>query len=507
MNRDRRNMGSIEAQQDMNFEDHFIEVHELRQIIQDENDIIYGLKGSGKTALRRGISELNSFNYFATSTIDLDSISFSQVHHGLKQLMSTTNKEIVKLSSTTWRNVLVIYGIETLGKKLPEGNELKERIFKILKNRNYDNEKPNNRLITFIENVILKIRSIGLLEEDETPLGLSSAQLEAVDEVYDEDIVDILTLCHQVIKIENKKVLICLDNFDSIVDHSPESRRAIFSGLVDAIYKCSKDPLLSDIFCFKAFLPRELTDGVQGTHFDADKFVFNTHYLSWTRPEFEKLLVKRLIKFSKTKSTNFRDIWTQFMPDKIMNPVHNVEEDTLSYILRHTLYRPRHLLIHIQNIFDSWDRLYSSKKVDPSFIPKIVSDTNQRLSLLLANELEHILPGIEQFLHSWNGFNTVMDVNIFTNRMNKMFNIHEFEEIRNQFDKLYSTGIFGYSSKTDLEIDKNKHHSFTFAYTNSLYGIKKIYSSLEKDDLIVLSPVFFEFCNCKPSSLGLIKPN
>ena len=57
-----------------------------------------------------------------------------------------------------------------------------------------------------------------------------------------------------------------------IVDHSAESRRAIFAGLIDAIDKCSSDALFVNAFSFKAFLPQELTDEANAIVWDSDKF-------------------------------------------------------------------------------------------------------------------------------------------------------------------------------------------------------------------------------------------
>src|SRR4051794_20003857 len=94
----KRDLGAMEAQKDKNFENHFIEVQNLQKIIDSDSDIVYGLKGSGKTALCRALTEINKEYYLATKLINLDSISFLQIHTALKALKDTTNKEVVNIA-------------------------------------------------------------------------------------------------------------------------------------------------------------------------------------------------------------------------------------------------------------------------------------------------------------------------------------------------------------------------------------------------------------------------
>lgn len=504
--RSHRDLGEMDAHKDQIFKEHFIELQNLDKIIDDDSDIIFGLKGSGKTALCRALSELHQDKYFNTKIIDLDNISFTQTHEALKKLNNTTNKEIVNLASLTWRNVLLIYGVEAVSDILDESHYIKAKIDKFILNGQYSNPKSNNRLIASIQNLLIKIKNIGLENPEEAPIGLSIKQLDEVDRVIDEEFIELLNEIKNVLLKNNKKVLLCLDGFDSIIDHTNESRNAIFTGLIDAIYKLSKDTLLSQCFCFKAFLPRELTDGVQFSHFDADKFIFNSHFLNWSVNEFEKFLSKRMIRFARTKSPSFKDIWSEIMPEKIYNPVHNSDENTFSYILRHTLYRPRHLLIQLQSVLDEWDSKYLTTKVDPSFIPKVVSSTNSKLSHLIAGELEYTIPGITMFLHSWNGISNTTKMQFFRDRLKRLFQLESYIEISDLFDKLYNFGVIGYAREADLIKTTSNSVGFNYSYVDGAFGSRKIYNSLEDNDVIALSPIFKEYCGTKVSEYGIIYP-
>ena len=165
-NRFKRDFGAIDAHKDDNFENHFIEVQSLEKIIDDDSDIIYGLKGSGKTALCRALTEIHQNKYHTTKVIDLDNISFSQIHAALEKFRITSNKEVVKLASNTWRNVLLLYALEAISEKELANSPLRRKIEILLTKGHYLSPKTNNRLIAFIQNLLTRVKNIGLAEPE-----------------------------------------------------------------------------------------------------------------------------------------------------------------------------------------------------------------------------------------------------------------------------------------------------------------------------------------------------
>ncbi|WP_299336333.1 hypothetical protein [uncultured Psychroserpens sp.] len=500
----KRDLGAMEAHSDPKFKEHFIEVQDLDKILDDDSDIVFGLKGSGKSALCRALNEIKKDDFLVTKIINLDSLSFTQIHAALISLQATTHKELIKLASHTWRNVLLLYSIEAYASLLPEDNKFKKQVDNLVLSRRYTNTKSNSRILNYIQNLIDRIAKLGYETKESSPLGLTQSQFEEVDKKYDDELFKLFEQIVESIASDSKKVLICLDGFDSIIDHSEESRKAIFSGLVDAIYKNSKDRVINERFSYKAFLPRELTDGVRNSHFDSDKFIFNRHYLGWSIEEFKLLVAKRLMPYSKTKSNDFDVLWAEHMPDKVRNNIHSVEENTFEYIIRHTLYRPRHLLIHLQYIFSEWDKNNDNFKVHPSLIPKVVSRTNKKLAELISAELEYSIPGITQFLHSWNSISCTIESSKFIDRMSRMFGIESIDEERDLFDKLFNIGIIGYFKKDQFKSKPQGKMNCVFAYTNADLGKRLVYNSIDPGDIIALSPVFQEYCGSNYASYGYV---
>jgi hypothetical protein len=67
----KRFLGVLDAQADPDFKSHFIESNDLKRILSEESDVIYGSKGVGKTALRRALVELKESYFYTTKTFGL----------------------------------------------------------------------------------------------------------------------------------------------------------------------------------------------------------------------------------------------------------------------------------------------------------------------------------------------------------------------------------------------------------------------------------------------------
>jgi hypothetical protein len=501
----KRFLGVLDAQADPDFKSHFIESNDLKRILSEESDVIYGSKGVGKTALRRALVELKESYFYTTKTFDFDEISFKAVYADLLKLHDTTKTEIPTLAARTWRNVLALCCVEAVAENLSESNSLRIRIDILLHKEKFKEANSYTRLTGQIENFLNRIAEAGLEDNSPAPLGLTQKQKGVVNQFPSTpEMESVLKECSQLVERSGKRVLICLDGFDSIVQHDADSRRAIFAGLIGTIHKLSNDKLLSQAFCFKAFLPQELTDEARSIFWDSDKHLYNTHYLRWTESDFQNFLLKRLLPYSRKSSSHFPDIWNECMPDKVRNDSHSTEEMSFSYILRHTLYRPRQLLYQVQMILEKWDETSDSFRVDPSFIPPVVANNNVRLAKSVVDQLELKHPGLSRFLQSWSGTPITVSVTDFQDRISRILGYSEPEDVNNAFDDLFNFGIFGYaSSKQPVKGSQQTH--FKFAFVGDLFE-RDVNTSWEENKLLALSPMFREYCRCTPSEFGIVLP-
>jgi hypothetical protein len=214
--------------------------------------------------------------------------------------------------------------------------------------------------------------------------------------------------------------------------------------------------------------------------------------------------MKRLLPYSRKTSNNFSDIWHECMPSKVRNDSHSTDEASFSYILRHTLYRPRQLLSHVQTILSKWDEHSDSFRVDPSFIPPVVASTNYALAESVVAQLEIKHPGLGSFLQSWSGTPITVSLADFQDRIKRVLGYLSPEDVNNAFDDLFNFGIFGYASNEQPVKGAQQTH-FKFGFVGDLFQ-RNVNTSWEENKLLALSPMFREYCRCTPSEYGIVVP-
>lgn len=500
----RRDMGELDAQQDNSFEEHFVESNELRQIIGPQSDIIFGAKGVGKTALRRALMEIYQENFISVTNIDLDEVSFQQIHRALSDLRDTSQAGIDRLASSAWLNVLAIYSLEAVAKVLDEGSRLRIDIDSFLKNDRIQRKRPNERLLDHIERLFLRLGKAGL-DRGERRLWLNPSALDLVHRFpCSTDFEELLIESRRFLKQKKRPTLVCLDGFDSIAEHTAEQREVIFTGLIDAVQKAMKNPLFKDTFCFKAFLPQELTNRAKATVWDSDKYGLRTHLITWNVDEFKRLLTRRFQRFARTKSERFLDLWLDSMPESIHNSAHRIDEHTFDYILRHTQYRPRQFLQHLQRIFDAWDRRSDSFRVDASIIPKIVSNTNRELSNFVVAQIAPVNPVVSSFVQSLRGGSSVMSAGFVRQIVQRVFSINQITDVNVALDELFDFGIVGYQKANEMQVN-SRRQAFHFSFVGDCH-VPNLHAAIDDHDYIALCPMFVDFCGCANAKNGAVVP-
>lgn len=499
----------LSAEEDRNFGDHFVSTKYSHRISTAESDIIFGTKGSGKTALSITLSEFHKPEFLNTLIFDLDTLSFNRLLNNLTKLKDNVNEDISTVSRIAWKNALLNQSLLATIEKI-EDDILKDKIINILNHDGFirngkDILDSDEKINSVLENLFTKIKN-AVFQND--PINsLTAAQSNTINKFpLNPDTSEVLNQLIDFIIDKNKKVLICVDGLDSISDHSFDSRNAIFTGLIDAIYHLRLDERISKAFIFKAFLPQELTIDAKIKIWDSDKHLHNTHYINWDSASLKEFISQRFKLKSKTGKDSFEDIWEEFMPEKIKNPVYNVEENAFEYILRHTLYRPRQLQNHIYIIIQRWiEQTGGESKIHPNFIPKTISENNVILAEQVAGQqLTKIYPNLIPFLKSWNKSSTSIEVGSFKERLGKYFK-DDFDTINKLFDEFYIFGLFGIAIDDSVPDYIKKSKKFHFSFVNDRL-ITSIHDTVDDNDIIAFAPIFRKFCGLKRNNGFLIEP-
>jgi hypothetical protein len=501
-----RDLGSISAEFDERFQRHFVATPEFANLLSDHCMIVAGAKGSGKTAIMRALTDIDFYRkkYAAVYPVKLDGLKFAQLYAAIKRLNDASDHGIIAITRTAWQNVIAVYVLEAaLQYKLVGGRDRGE-IRKYLTQSGYHNSATSDRLLGHLERVWQLLAKLSREKEDaevEPLIGLRARQQKVIGAFpSDRRLDDYLTATLQAIRSSGKRLLVCLDGLDSVVEYSVESRDLIFAGLIDAIHKCATDSRLQGTLIVKALIPKELAQGARARLRDLDKIDQIMESIHWDTHNLGEFIRKRLEEHLRTKGRSFEEVWHEFFPDRVRNDIHSLEEDTYEYLLRHTLFRPRQLLLHVQNILNAWDRraVRAPFKVDPKFIPRVVAQTNNELAEYVVNELSLDFPTLSHFLKSFRGLPSVMGWSEFSLRMERFLGVPN-ERVADVFTDLYNYGIFG------VALAQGKPGQFAFGFMTRRVE-RNVASGMKDNALVAIAPMFVEYCNCKPSPVGIVAP-
>lgn len=501
-----RNLGSISAEFDEQFQRHFVATPEFADLLGDQRMIIAGAKGSGKTAIMRALADIDSYKkrYVAVYPVKLDGLKFAQLYTAIRRLDDASNQGVVAISRTAWQNVIAIYILEAATQAKLVGARLRGEIKKYLADSGYLNAAASDKLLGHLERVwqLLGKLSRDTEEFEEDPVtGLQPRQQKVIGAFpSDRRLDEYLAAVIQAIRASGRRLLICLDGLDSVVEYSVESRDLIFAGLIDAVYKCATDSRLAGALVVKALIPKELAHGARARLRDLDKIDQIMASIHWDAANLGEFIKKRLEQHIRTKGRTFDEVWREYFPEKLRNDIHGLDEETYAYLLRHTLFRPRQLLLHVQKILDAWDRreVQAPFKVDPTFIPKVVADTNHELAEYVVNELVLDFASLSDFLKSFRGLPSVMGWSEFSIRMERFLGVPA-ERVREVFTDLYNYGLFGVAATN------GRPGQFTFGFMTRRVE-RDVASGMKDNALVAIAPMFVEYCNCKPSPVGIVAP-
>jgi hypothetical protein len=501
----KRYLGPLDAAADRNFRDNFVAPDDLEFLASPESHIIYGPKGVGKTALTRALTEFQDYVFYASGTLDLNNLSLQRIYFELEQAQKTTHENALYLAQAAWRNVILMQFLELVRGRKDVRGSLADRIDEFLNSEHFANRSAPTRFLNQVERFFHRMGEAALADDSAVrSRGNAESRRMALDLFSpSRQYAELLQAVCDVVIASRSIVAICVDGFDSIVEHYPESRMTIFAGLIGAVHDLAGDPVTKNALCVKAFLPKELTQEARAIHFDADKFVYNTRELYWNNDSLKEFILRRLKPHLRSKKSDFDSVWQEFMPSTIHNTVHDLDENSFAYILRHSQYRPRQLLLHVQAILDNWDRKSASFKVAASSIPPTVAASNKEMAHLAVNQLEYARKGVITFVRSFGGSTSTITYGECFNKIGRMFDTTTSPlETRRIFEELFDFGVLGVARK------ENVAKGSTTARIRFVYAGERVISMHPADDdIVAICPMFHDYCGCMPSAYGAVIPS
>jgi hypothetical protein len=504
--------GPVNAtERDTKFQDKWIEPAEVRNCLEHDCWIVTGEKGSGKSAIQRAMREIHRDEYYATPLVDFDKVTFGLLYENLQNLSRTTQLDSSVTLSNYWQYSIVIELIRACVKKDPAlyGDLLQEG-----RASRHGDMPLNKRLMYLFEESWNLVDDFTAARRSET--SVTQANMVASGGLSSDLLHNLSTFPlgpeYEKVKREffgrvernQHRVTLILDGFDTLItqDTKASSIHVIFSSLVDAILSLRKNEHLSSFIGIKALIPHDRFINLSLR--DSDKVGAMHTAIRWNHETLKEFVEKRIAITPKIRSGNFPSLWRQVFPETVPNAFYKLEEDSFQYVLRHTMFRPRQLQIHLAHLAHG----HSSVNIDPSMVPKSISESSLELARYFIDEYRLDHPNLERLILTFERKPNVMEFKIFREMV--ATGIRRFHpsdddvDVDERIDVLYAIGLFGvirFVEQGDVEeqpyyppTKESRRHYLDFFYRKPY---SKVSSRLSDTSLVALHSIFVNFANLR----------
>jgi len=512
--------GPIDANEpDPDFKNKYVEEENFHILVDDKYRLITGEKGSGKSALIRGLLEKHKNNF--TEKINLDfsrDFEYLPIANNLLKISETIDFSTLSLMKKYWEYTILI---EVMKKIIADKNfQLtidETRIFEFLKKYKYINDTTFQRLLS-ISKEIWKMIKFGT--DDQLPNNLN----DNFPEKHDPDIlnklhlypletpefIEIKKIFSEYLKNNNKKVLLTLDGLDVLkVTNISEQEKIniIFSGLVSGVYNLSIDKLFYKTVIVKALIPHDRWLGLDNIR-DKDKYDKKRKKISWTYKNLQVFLKKRIeLSLDLDYTLTFDKAFGEIFPKNTPNEYIGIKENTFEYYLRHTFYRPRHLQIHFEKLQED----YPDKIITTEMISEVLEESSEAIVGYILEEYKVDHSRLDEFIRSFRNKSNIWrygDLYSFVQKILSTMNI-DYDPAK-KIDSLYQIGFFGTKTNINHHAKKEKYYRYRpplknkkiIPYQCNFQYIKPethITHGASDDMEFVIHPLFVEYCQLIPS--------
>lgn len=492
----------------------YIEEDNFKRVIHKDTPLVTGEKGSGKSALVKALHKKHSsdFTEIIEFNFDTDISTDTVVGHILK-VCDISGFERLQLMADSWRYAILVTCMREVISNNKTNLTLEEtKIYNYLKKHELIAKSLSDIIIDVGVKIWKKIERY-TATEDRIAKDLYPGEIaaELLHEIRGLPIGDIeFKECQHIfskyLKKKNKKILVSIDNFDLLPTEGPKRRsniELIFYGLVEAVYKLTTGEEFHDVIHLKAVLPYDRWISVKMR--DRDKYDPYCKKIAWDKVTLKAFLKKRITySLELEQSISFKRAWNLIFPREIINTTVNIREDTFDYILRHTMWRPRHLQIHLT-------------KLSQDFRERIITEEILRRSVSKSSKLivrywleEHYInhPKLEEFIKFFKGKRNILrysEVYTIVEKILERMSVDEYTTTE-KIDAMYILGFFGTRNISTGKKSEDIYYPpvntgnedyfcrFQFNHANA-----NITHGMEDDDEIVIHPLFNEFCDLRPA--------
>lgn len=438
----------------------FVRTRQHKAFELPQHRIIFGRKGSGKTALVQHIIRKNRERFAHIINIDADDIRYKPLTKEFNNIYDCIGGsiELRKSFANIWEYSIITTCMIKVLKSARTNEGDGAIIHNYLRKENLLEKRVYDVLLGTFENLF----KIAMGKSGEPIANI----IRAIDN-YPLEVAGFDKAKLALSKLINNghKCLITFDRIDTYFEIEPENTltdyrerealRFFLSGLTQAVYNLSTDSLFRDNLQFKVFLPLDRYDSVKSRDWDKiKKFVYK---INWSHNELVEFVALRI-----AESLNIRDengelekaksfTWHKVFDSTVNNTtINNIPEDIDRYLIRHSHYKPRDL-----QYFCLKAKEISVTNAENTGFPisqKIIRQAVREMTIELVDnfflEYQYEIPYLKKLIHSFRRHINIFNYNNgSTSLWNTLSKFKSKEKIDEDVEKLisllYGIGFLG----------------------------------------------------------------
>ncbi len=459
--------GPVDAfSKDRSFEQKWVRPKSITKCLDNDAWIVSGEKGSGKSAIVKAICDIYNSEYLSICVVNFKNISFELLYKNILEIVETTQLDSLRMMSTVWQYAIIA---EIIAQCAANDHNKYKKFADALTHLARPNQ-VHERLETALQEIWAKIdkftRQREALDPEKRPANLPAsggltAKLIAELRKFpmDDKFGSLIANFFGTLDANGHRVILLMDGFDQLRNENanPTSYNLIFSSLADAVLAINNYPNLPDGLFVKAIIPHDRYMNLSLR--DSDKISAIHASITWDRDALEAFIGRRIALFSRVKSSRFPVIWRQAFPEGVMNTRVGLQEDSFEYILRHTMYRPRHLQIHLLKI----SKQYPGEVIESNMVAPMVAESSREIANQWIEEYALDFPNLKDLVNAFYqkpniiGYNDLRGIVFdFRKQIGKETSGESLNEV---IANLYSMGFFGVLNRYGGGLNRTKRYS------------------------------------------------
>lgn len=496
-------LGNIDASKDNLLNDEtFVQTKCYKEVLKDENFLIVGRKGVGKTAFAKmiPIKEKNSGKWSYIHLAGSPEIYFNDLERDF------SGNELLKSISSSdfmyqlWEHFILESCMKIALRLLSKSPyyENSATIYNYLKSINQADLDKISTMSSFFSGMV----EMMMPAIEAGGFKLSTGSGEKIREYFNSkhSYNSATEALSDLLKENNFSILFLIDDIDENLTRN--SNEVIVEDFVvqllnvvtDLNYKYlnNKDTSYGSGISAKAFIPTDIYSWLDLRH--EDKFRSNKYELTWTDDEMRIMLARRIAELCRLGNMPLDIVMKKYFGECIYD-IYGKPRDVFTYMIENTFGRPR----DIMNIYKRLKDILGKNKVNINEAYQAISDYITETVNTIINEYSFVQPNLSDILQEFERADSLCDWEYVRLRVaQKSAAAVQFKEVGKVMNMLYDISLFGVLIDDPLKAIPPIHSlNVEYCYDRRRKSFKKLN--------FVMHPIFRYEYSMKDNSKEYIK--